>query len=70
MSTLIPADGTKQDVRNSLSNMIVDYIPELAKFPRTQPEAFHISSSEIKMRQWARAKERLEVYIGNILVFG
>ena len=70
MSTLIPPDGTQQDVRDSLSNMIVDYIPELAKFRRSQPEAFHIATSEIKMRQWARAKERLEVYIGNILVFG
>lgn len=69
MSTLIPPDGTQQDVRDSLSNMIVDYIPELAKFKRSQPEAFYIANNEIKMRQWARAKERLEFYIGNILVF-
>lgn len=68
-SFLVPEVSDNQDFRDSLSDIIADYIPQLKNLPRQRPEAFHIRPHPHKMRQWYAAKERLEHYIGNLLVF-
>lgn len=68
-SFLIPEVYNHQDCRDSLSDIISNYIPEYKELPRTRPEMFYILHSPVKIRQWEKANYWLEFYIGNLLVF-
>lgn len=69
-SFLITQEVDYQDFRDSLSDMVVSYIPELKNIERTREEMFSIIHNESKVRQWTKAKEYIEYYIGNLLVYG
>lgn len=69
-SFLVSQDADYQEFRDSLSDMIVSYIPELKNHERTREEMFWIINDEAKVRQWTKAKEHIEYYIGNLLVYG
>lgn len=69
-SFLVSQDANYQEFRDSLSDMIVSYIPELQNLERTREEMFWIINDESKVRQWTKAKEHIEYYIGNLLVYG
>lgn len=68
-SFLVPPHADMQQIRDSVSDLIADYIPALNKIPRKNKEAFYIRHNVSKMKQWYKAKESLEHYIGNLLVF-
>lgn len=69
MSFLIPEESGEGAWRDSLSDLIVEYIPQLKGIPRVDKEAFYIRQHPHRMAQWHKARERLEYYIGNLLVF-
>jgi hypothetical protein len=51
-----------QDVRNVLPDFVVEKIPELATFPRTEPEMFTVQDDRRLMRQYANIREKIELY--------
>ena len=68
-SFIIPDEYDDSNYRNALSDVVVNMIPRLKVLPRTRPECFFIMGQEAKMNQYYRARDTLEYYIGNLLVF-
>lgn len=69
-SFLIPNDYYEpQNVRDSLSDFVANYVPEYQKLSRTRPEMYHILHKPNLIRQWEKANYLIEFYIGNLLVY-
>lgn len=68
-SFIIPDEYDEANYRNALSDVVVNMIPRLKNLPRTKPECWFIMGQEAKMNQYFRARDTLEYYIGNLLVF-
>lgn len=70
VSFIVPDEYDFQNYRDSLSDVVANLIPNLKDMKRTRPECWHIMGNEQKMNQYFRARDTLEYYIGNMLVFG
>lgn len=58
-----------QDIRDSLPDMVRDFMPQVAELRRTRPEAFHIINDPIKMKTWNAGLRVIERLMINKLVF-
>lgn len=68
-SFIVPDEYSEQNFRDAMSDTIVSFVPRLKKLPRTRSECWFIIGQEQKMNQYFRARDTLEYYIGNLLVF-
>lgn len=70
LTSLIPDAADYQDMRDCLSDLIASKLdPEISKLSRVREEAFYIKNSEMKLKQWEKAKGILEQFIINLMVF-
>lgn len=67
-SFLVPQNATYQDVRDSFSDTIVNYMDCFKGYKRTREPQFYIKDSPSKLRQWLKAETILERYIFNLMV--
>jgi hypothetical protein len=60
---------SNQDIRNALPNCLVSVMPELAKLPRTDSEAYTLQDNPRALRQYEMALLKMEVFVATQLLY-
>jgi hypothetical protein len=60
---------SNQDIRNTLPECLVGYIPDLAKLHRTNSEAYTIQDNPRALHQYETALLKIEVFVATQLLY-